>query len=92
MGVPASARWGSSTRPNSLGLIILLAGLLLIPASSLQQQSRTPYVSNKDATCQAQAPCYATIQAAVDTVARQGWPHFSLPPFHAKWRVTEGPL
>jgi hypothetical protein len=64
-------RW-SSLRPSRtrIGLLVLpvlfLTLLLLLPTPSLQQQSRILYVNNADPTCQGQAPCYATIQAAVD--------------------------
>jgi hypothetical protein len=65
MGGLASGRRGSCTRPIVV-LLVFLAGLLLVPTASHQQQPRTLFVNNTDPTCQGQSPCYATIQAAVD--------------------------
>jgi hypothetical protein len=65
-------RWSSfrdsRTQIGFLALPVLILSLfLLLPTASLQQQSRILYVNNADPTCQGQTPCYATIQAAVES-------------------------
>jgi len=45
---------------------VLALSLLLLPTASRQQQGPILYVNNTDPTCQGHAPCYGTIQAAVD--------------------------
>ncbi len=55
---------------RALRLPLLLFALLLLPAPA-HAPSVTRYVSNTDPTCGGQAPCYATIQAAI-TAAQAG--------------------
>ncbi len=56
-----------------IGLIATLSGLVLRwgPVPWSQQPGRTLYVNRTDPTCGGQAPCYATIQAAI-TAAQAG--------------------
>ncbi len=69
--MPSDRRVRSLTRVGRCLLPVLVLTLLLLPTPSLQQQGQILYVNRTDPTCQGQAPCYATIQAAV-TAAQAG--------------------
>src|SRR5215470_16174749 len=58
-----------STRRFALGMVLALAVAvaLAIPAPA-EAQGITRYVNHTDPTCGGQAPCYTTIQAAVNAV------------------------
>src|SRR5262249_60521819 len=55
------------TRPSALGLTLPLpAALALLTPPAAPAQGITRYANPTDPTCGGQAPCYVTIQAAVN--------------------------
>ncbi len=65
----SSANAHSRILVRLLTLPVLVLTLLILPTTSLQQQGRILFVNRTDPTCQGQAPCYGTIEAAVDAAA-----------------------
>jgi len=67
--LPAAGRVaGKSPRMRHAAWLlgILPAGILFATISSAPEPPRTLHVNREDPTCRGQAPCYPTIQAAVD--------------------------
>ncbi len=67
----ASTRTRSRIPVGLRTLPIIALALLVLPTPSRQHQGQILHVNPTDPTCQGQAPCYATIQAAV-TAAQAG--------------------
>src|SRR5262249_3427937 len=62
-----SERQVMSTRRPALGMMVALtAALALLTPSAAPAQGITRYANPTDPTCGGQAPCYVTIQAAVN--------------------------